>query len=186
MDSMSDTAGSDVSIPEFLRPGASYIPPTSGFFFGQTVQSPSLLDFLPNREQGHSLIRRYFDAVHPIARCVHRPSFETQYASFWEDITHYYEPRPSIQAVVFAAWFSAAVSLDEMRVNSEFGLAKTHLVENLKVGTEVALSKANFLRSTKVETMQAFVMYMVSSMMPVGEPQAGRQQTDCFLSDTAV
>ncbi|KAJ4421218.1 hypothetical protein N0V82_003850 [Gnomoniopsis sp. IMI 355080] len=90
-----------------------------------------------------------------------RISEEGQYNSFWEEATAGYEPRSSIQAVVFAAWFSAAVAMDENVVNQEFGFTKTNLVENMKIATEVALNKANFLRTTKVETMQAFVMYMM-------------------------
>lgn len=86
------------------------------------------------------------------------------YASFWEEATAGYEPRASVQAVVFAAWFSAAVAMDESAINREFGLTKANLMENMKVGTEVALSKANFLRTTRVETMQAFVMYLVSRL----------------------
>ncbi|KAI3400448.1 hypothetical protein diail_3069 [Diaporthe ilicicola] len=157
----SDSSGPEQSIPDFLRPGASYIPPTSGVFFGQVVQSPCLLTFLPSRPAGDFLLQHYFEAVHPIARCVHRPSFEVQYEGFWEEAAAGYEPRASAQAVVFAAWFSAAVALDEVVINSEFGITKANLVENMKIGTEVALSKANFLRTTRVETLQAFLMYMI-------------------------
>lgn len=157
----SDSAGSDQSLPDYLRPSASYIPPTSGVFFGQVVQSPSLLSFLPTKPAGDRLLEHYFDAVHPIARCVHKPSFEAQYEGFWEEATSGYEPRASVQAVVFAAWFSAVVAMDESVINREFGFTKANLVENMKVGTEVALSKANFLRTTRVDTLQAFVMYMV-------------------------
>ncbi|KAJ0121663.1 fungal specific transcription factor domain-containing protein [Diaporthe amygdali] len=158
---VSDSNGPEQSIPDFLRPGASYIPPTSGVLFGQAVQSPCLLTFLPAKPAGDRLLQHYFEAVHPIARCVHRPSFEVQYAGFWEEATAGYEPRASTQAVVFAAWFSAAVALDEAVINRDFGFTKVNLVENMKIGTEVALSKANFLRTTRVETLQAFVMYMI-------------------------
>lgn len=64
--------------------------------------------------------------------------------------------------MIFAAWFSAAVAMDENLINKEFGFTKANLVENMKIATEVALSKANFLRTTKIETLQALVMYMVS------------------------
>lgn len=100
--------------------------------------------------------------MHPVARCVHRPSLEAQYEAFWDEATAGYEPRASVQAVIFAAWFSAAVAFDEEVVTREFGFTKANLVENMKIGTEVALSKANFLRTTRVDTLQAFVMYMVS------------------------
>jgi hypothetical protein len=175
-------AGPEV-VPDFLRPSEAYITPTSGFFFGQVLQSPDLLDFLPqSRDFGDRLMRRYLDAVHPIARCVHRPSLEVEYAGFWDDIVSNYEPRASVQAVVFAAWFSAAVSLDEDTVSREYGMAKAKLVEAMKIGTETALSKANFLRTTRVETMQAFVMYMVCTIRPLCRFRVGNR----FARDSSL
>lgn len=65
-----------------------------------------------------------------------------------------------MQAVIFGAMFSGAISVDEN--TPEFvGYPRASWVSSLKMGTETALSKANFLRTTKVETMQAFIMYMV-------------------------
>jgi hypothetical protein len=149
------------TIPDFLRPGPEYIPPSSGFFFGLTVDTPSLEHLLLPRLTTDRLIQHYFLAVHPIARAVHRQSFEADYQSFWDEVYRNYEPRPSLQAVVFAAMFSAAVSMDEPMIN-QFGFTKVALIDRLKLGTETALSKASFLRTTRVETMQAFIMYMVS------------------------
>ncbi|KAK4233822.1 hypothetical protein C8A03DRAFT_19171 [Achaetomium macrosporum] len=146
--------------PDFLKPGESYLAPTSGFFFGQAAQSPDLISLLPSEEFGHKLIRRYFDAVHPIARCVHKPSFEALYNLFWEDVKQSIEPRPSIQAVVFAAWFTAAVSVDDGFCRDQ-ACNKAQLVLHMKLGTETALSKANFLSTTRFETLQAFVMYLI-------------------------
>ncbi|KAI1872517.1 hypothetical protein JX265_005397 [Neoarthrinium moseri] len=162
LDNMSDGGTSDMSIPDFLKPGTQYIPPTSGFFFGQVVEQPSLLSFLPHRAAADRLMRRYFISVHPIAPCSHRPTLEGTYATFWEEITSGYEPRPSSQAIVFAAMFSGAVSMDESEIFGELGgYSKSNWTASLKMGTETALGKANFLRTTKVETMQAFIMYML-------------------------
>ncbi|KAI0013499.1 hypothetical protein F4779DRAFT_625316 [Xylariaceae sp. FL0662B] len=150
------------SLPDFLRPGAQYIVPTSGFFFGQIGESPSILQFLPFRAAADRLIKQYLVAVHPIAPCTHRPSLETIYATFWEEITAGFEPRPSIQAIIFAAMFSGAISMDENDIVRELSVyPKDNWVASLKMGTETALSKANFLRTTRVETMQAFIMYML-------------------------
>jgi hypothetical protein len=38
------------------------------------------------------------------------------------------------------------------------------LIDHMKVATECALGKANFLRTTRVDTMQAFIMYLVSEL----------------------
>lgn len=109
------------------------------------------------------LIAHYWEAVHVVAKAVHRPSFERQLENFWSNVTAGIEPRLSFQAVVFAALLSSIVSMPESRVTAEFGVDKHSLVDNFRSGTESALARANFLRTTKLETLQAFVMYLVST-----------------------
>jgi hypothetical protein len=154
-----DAPGSE--LPDFLKPGESYLAPASGFFFGQIGEPIPFLQLLPSRKLGDDLIQRYFSAIHPIARCVHRPSFESMYRSFWEDIERDITPRPSTQAVIFAAWFSAAVSIDEVFAR-QYGCTKAQLVTSTKIGIETALGNAGFLYTTRFETLQGFVMYLVS------------------------
>ena len=86
---------------------------------------------------------------------------EAQYALFWSNIRTGSEPIPSLQAILFAAMFSAAVSMTNEQVMQRLGSTKAALVDSLRSATEMALSKANFLRTTKVDTMQAFVMYLI-------------------------
>ncbi|KAI2614666.1 uncharacterized protein GGS25DRAFT_517513 [Hypoxylon fragiforme] len=149
-------------MPDFLKPGDQYLVPNSGFFFGQIGEPPSILQFLPYKAAADQLMNQYFISVHPIAPCAHRPTLEATYASFWEEINAGFEPRPSMQALIFGAMFSGAISMDEAVVPPELGgFSKANWVASLKMGTESALSKANLLRTTKVETMQAFIMYMI-------------------------
>lgn len=117
---------------------------------------------LPSKVLVDKLIDHYWQAVHVLARTVHRPTFERQYEMFWRNINTGLEPRISFQAVVYAAMLSSVISMSEERVLAEFGVDKQILVDNIKAGTESALSRANFLRTTKLETLQAFVMYLVS------------------------
>ncbi|KAI1432387.1 hypothetical protein GGR50DRAFT_697083 [Xylaria sp. CBS 124048] len=153
---------SDASLPDYLKPTDQYIVPTSGFFFGQVGEPPNILQFLPYRTVADHLMAQYFRAVHPIAPCSHRPSMEAVYATFWEEITTGFEPRPSTQAIIFATMFSGVISMNEDAVLHKLGgYPKANWVASLKMGTETALSKANFLRTTRVETMQAFIIYMI-------------------------
>ena len=145
----------------YIGPGPDYIAPASSFFFPGTNMNTTLLDYLPSKNVADQLIAQYFTAVHPVARAVHRPTFEAQYALFWAQIASGTEPMPSQQAVIFAAIFSATVSLTEDQATRRFGSSKAALIDSLRSGTEMALSKANFLRTTKTDTMQAFVMYLI-------------------------
>ena len=145
----------------YIGPGPDYIAPASSFFFPGTNMNTSLVDYLPTKNAADQLISQYFLAVHYVARAVHRQTFEAQYTMFWGQIATGTEPMPSLQAIIFAAFFSAAVSMTDDQVPQQIGTSRAALVDSLRSGTEMALSKANFLRTTKIDTMQAFVMYLI-------------------------
>jgi hypothetical protein len=147
---------------DYVIPGPAHITPSPGFFFGQPTSTSSLIDYLPSRLAADRLIKQHFTAVYPIAQTVHRFTFEKEYESFWDEVSLGIEPPSSIQALVFAAMFSGAISMDEAALLRDFGVAKEKLIMNFKLGTESALCRAHFLRTTKIETIQAFVMYLVS------------------------
>ena len=150
----------------FFNPGPSYIAPRSDLFFGGGRRKYSLADFLPTRVAADKLLQQYFEAVDPVAKIVHRPTFEKQYETFWSDVGKGLEPTFSLQAVIFAALFAASISMSELLILGTFGVPQKNLVENFQLATEMALGKAHFLKTTKTQTLQALVMYMVWSLLP--------------------
>ncbi|EFQ99096.1 hypothetical protein MGYG_02110 [Nannizzia gypsea CBS 118893] len=144
----------------FFHPGPTYIAPHSDFFFGGGRRT-SLADFLPTRTASDRLLEQYWVSVDPVAKILHRPTFERQYREFWSDVSKSLEPPYSLQAVVFAVLFTAVASMQEHLVLSTFGVAQKKLIENFQLGTEMALGKAHFLKTTKTQTLQALVMYMI-------------------------
>ncbi|KAL5121030.1 hypothetical protein ACEQ8H_000879 [Pleosporales sp. CAS-2024a] len=146
---------------EWLAPSRDYVAPSSSFFFAPGIEKTTFMTFLPARPMVDKLIAHYWKAVHVVAKAVHRPSFERQLDKFWANFIAGIEPRVSFQAVIFAALLSAIVSMPESIVVAEFGVEKHTLVDNFRSGTESALARANFLRTTKLETLQAFVMYLI-------------------------
>ncbi|MCJ1345373.1 hypothetical protein MMC31_003580 [Peltigera leucophlebia] len=145
----------------FMGPGPTYLAPSSGFLFSHSSSPASWIDFLPSKSVADRLLNQYWNSVHPISRLVHKPSFIRRYNTFWEEIRSGIEPVGSLQAVVFSAMFSAVVSLPEENILMEFGVSKKDLVGNFQMGTEGALARANIIRTIKIETLQAFVMYMI-------------------------
>lgn len=127
------------------------------------MEKVSLMTYLPTKTLADKLMAHYWEAVHVIARTVHRPTFERNYDQLWANIDARVETRTSFQAVILAAMLSSVISMSDTKVLTDFGVDKQSLVDNFRQGTEAALSKANFLRSTRLETLQAFVMYLVSS-----------------------
>lgn len=129
--------------------------------FGPMSRNYVFAEHLPSKTVTDRLLQQYWQAVHPVARVVHRPSFEKRYEVFWDDINKGFEPAYSLQALIFAALFSAVASMPENDVLCLFGVTQKDLRDDFQLATEAALRKAHFLRMTKTETMQAFVMYLV-------------------------
>lgn len=142
-----------------LGPGPNYIAPSSSFFFPEVSSSAN--EFLPPHNVSDQLVAQYLLAVHPIARVVHRPTFEKQYVLFWDSFTNGVSPPAPIQAVIFAALFSAAVSLTDPMAQRLTGMPRAMLIDRLRTTTEMSLSRARFLQTAKLDTLQAFVMYML-------------------------
>jgi hypothetical protein len=123
------------------------------------------MQYLPAKEVADSLLEQYWDAVHYMARVLHRPTFERQWTQFWNSVHMGVEPPASLQALVMAVLLSSVISMTEERITYEFRAEKGQLLDTFRQGTESALYRANFLRTTKVQTLQAFVMYLVCIMV---------------------
>jgi hypothetical protein len=100
---------------DWLAPSRDYVSPSSGFFFAPGVEKTSLMAYLPSRSMVNRLIEHYWEAVHVLAKIVHRPSFERQLARFWDNFQQGIEPRASFQAIVFATLLTSITSMSEDR-----------------------------------------------------------------------
>lgn len=99
----------------------------------------------------------------PLAHVIHKPTFELELNSFL-----FAPPNvaliPSFKALLLAMYLAAAVSLSPMECQQRFYMNKQMLVAKLRFATEKALADANYIKSIKLQTLQAFTIYMVSSI----------------------
>ncbi|KAL1892738.1 hypothetical protein Sste5346_006821 [Sporothrix stenoceras] len=149
-------------IPDFLRPSSDYIPPSSSALFGHLTAVPAVQNLLPSSWICDFLKNTYFKSVHPIASCLHQPTFEQQFSEFLVLVDRGRQPRRPRQALVLAVLFSGVVAADENEIAVQFNVRKVDLVGIVKYGVEASLGRANLLRTTSVEAMQAFVIYLVA------------------------
>jgi hypothetical protein len=159
-----NSATTDITVEEAINPGNDFVAPASSFFFAPEPQRSSFMSYLPSKNVSDRLMAQYWSAVHLMCRVVHRPSFQRQYAVFWQQVQAGIEPPPSFQALLLATMFSSITSMSEDAVLMQFGVEKKQLVDSFQTGTETALYRANFLRTTKLQTLQALVMYLVSEL----------------------
>jgi hypothetical protein len=107
------------------------------------------------------LLKQYWEAVHLIIRIAHRPGLERRYRTFWEVIDMGRRLPASLQALICSMLFIALVSMSTSQVLHQFGTPQQILQNQLQFETESALKNARLLSTTRLETLQAFVLYLV-------------------------
>jgi hypothetical protein len=141
--------------------------PSTSIIFGEVPVSVGLITHIPPRHIADRLLKQYWNAVHPVARILHRPSFAQRYETLWKCIETGQQVTASLAAIVSAVLLSATVSMTMDEGDFEaWNTSRAALQSQLKVGAEHALSKANVLKRTRLEVLQAFVAYMVSTRLP--------------------
>ncbi|KAL3486798.1 hypothetical protein BJX62DRAFT_214701 [Aspergillus germanicus] len=137
--------------------------PSTSIIFGEVPGSVGITRHIPPRHIADRLLEQYWNAVHPVARILHRPSFAQRYETLWECIENGQQVSASLAAIVSAVLLSATVSMTDERDFEAWNTSRAALQSQLKVGTEHALSKANVLKRTRLEVLQAFVAYMLAT-----------------------
>ncbi|KAL4904771.1 hypothetical protein BDW74DRAFT_185366 [Aspergillus multicolor] len=145
----------------YFGPGPSFIPPQSGLFFSQSNQNPFIMDWFTRRPMADALLTQYWEAVHPIVRIVHRPSIIRRYQMFWEALEARRKPPASLRALISSMFFVAVVGMSSSRVMHQFGIPQQILQNQLQSETENALKDARLLSTTRLETIQAFILYLI-------------------------
>ena len=85
-----------------------------------------------------------------------------RWRTFATDLSIKNRPVKSLVAIIFAVLFSGIAAMPSGTLEREFGEDQQLWMQRLQVGTESALDQAQMIQTTKVETLQAFVAYLVS------------------------
>lgn len=140
-----------------LSPGI----PSLKLIFEHVSRDEDLTQYIPSRQVADKLLEQYWSAVHPVARIVHRPSFAQRYETLWEAIENRHCLPPSLAAMMCSVLLFAVITMSDMQVLQICQIPRQRLTSDLKAGVESALSQAHLLKTTKIETLQAFVAYLV-------------------------
>lgn len=118
------------------------------------------------------LIRRlwqiFVENVNPLTKLVHVPSLQSALEKAIVNIERI--PR-GFQALMFAIYSMAVLSLTEDECNEILGESRAILLPHYVAATRSALSRANFMSSTSVVVLQALVLH-IHSIRDDSEPRA--------------
>ena len=156
---MLQASSDDESLENPILKAYDAINPDGSDFFFSTPSSESITDLHPSPVQIFRLWQTFIDNVNPLVKIFHAPSIQQQVLEASGDLENV--PK-GMEALMFAIYATAIVSLSEVDCVSMFGEDKQVLLARYQNGSRQALSRAGLLRSSDMTILQAFVLYLVS------------------------
>ena len=148
----------------FTAKNASPVISYSGVSDGSTLllqqsvsETPSNIPH-PAPLQVFKLWQSYLDNVHPLTKLLHAPTMQHQVLEASSDPTSI--PK-NMEALLFAIYTLAIVSLHDAECQSMMGESKRVVFTRYASATERALVKANYIQSADFSILQAFVLLLV-------------------------
>jgi len=128
------------------------------YVLGTTPSSASVRDLHPLPEQVSTLWHIFLDNVNPLSKVIHVPSLEP---AITKASVHLDKLPKSLEALLFAIYSLAVLSLQPDECQAMLGESKTVLVGRYTTGTKCALSRAKFLGTSDLMVLQAFVLHLL-------------------------
>ncbi|CAK7223067.1 hypothetical protein SEUCBS140593_005112 [Sporothrix eucalyptigena] len=142
----------------------------SAFLFGHNLQ-PALGEasqYRPLPSQIPFLFQVYIVNVNMLSQIVHVPTINKIVTGLLGDTTAdaeqqsgYLQLTPATEALMFAIYYAAVVSMEDEDVVKNFAMTSDELSVKYRIGFELSLAKANFLDSFDLEIVQALVIFLM-------------------------
>ncbi|KAJ5357487.1 hypothetical protein N7541_004645 [Penicillium brevicompactum] len=104
------------------------------------------------------LWQAFLENVNPLTKVIHVPTLQQQILEAMSDL-----PRASkeLEALMFAIYCIALVSMEQSDVEKSFGESKKVLLSKYKKGAQQAFKNAALLRTSSLTVLQAFMLYLL-------------------------
>ncbi|KAL4798498.1 hypothetical protein BDV19DRAFT_22742 [Aspergillus venezuelensis] len=119
----------------------------------------SLATYHPPLSQAVLLFDIFKANVSPLVRIFHMPSLDRL---FWDAIASMDALDKNIEALLFAIYYAAVISLESEECLSMFGTSRVSLLETYRFATEQATARADLLNTQNFILLQATVVFLVA------------------------
>lgn len=100
----------------------------------------------------------FLDRVNPLTKLIHVPSLQPIIVEASTDLG---VVPAGMQALLFAIYAMAVVSLSDAECTAIFGQSRDTLLRQFISGAQRSLIEANFMQSFDITLLQAFLLYLV-------------------------
>lgn len=137
----------------------------TSMLFGSKPIPPQKLRLLhPSPQHMNTLGNLYARNCDPMFKTLHIPSLEKlilHASNNFQEIPY----GNYVEALLFAVYYCAVVSLRQEECLEYFQDRKEHLLVRYRSGTETALANADMLNTKELGTLQALVIFLVSGIL---------------------
>ncbi|KAM0246564.1 hypothetical protein ACHAP5_004688 [Fusarium lateritium] len=116
-------------------------------------------EFQPDPVHVFRLWQLFVDRVNPLTKIIHVPTVQPYTLEMATDIN---KIPLNYQALLFAIFTMATVSLTETECLQMLGTTREEALRRYTIGTKVALTKFNFLKNYDMVALQALLLYLLS------------------------
>jgi Fungal specific transcription factor domain/Fungal Zn(2)-Cys(6) binuclear cluster domain len=128
------------------------------FVFGYSSTMVKMRSFHPSPSQVFILWEVFKENVDPLVRVLHRPTAKNILINASGNTDGLSRPA---EALLFAIYFGAVVSLTPDQCQSLLGETKDTLIKRYRFATEQALARAGFLNNSSLMLLQTFVFFLI-------------------------
>ncbi|KGO75449.1 Transcription factor, fungi [Penicillium italicum] len=117
-----------------------------------------LMDLHPSPLNIFKLWQAFLENVNPLTKIVHAPTVQQEILDAMSDLG---KVSREIEALMFAIYCIALVSLQAEDVEKSFGESKKVLLSKCRRGAQLAFRNASLLRTSSSVVLQAFMLYLL-------------------------
>lgn len=128
-----------------------------GFLFGYSSTMVDLRSLHPLPSQIPYFWDVFVENVDPLTRVLHVPTMAKAIKEAKENLDCLSK---SIEALLFAIYYSVVTSMSQEEVKSSFDTDKSVLIDRYRFGVEQALARADFLNTSELVIIQAFSIFL--------------------------
>lgn len=151
-DTSVDDMGEPADLPNSKSPVGHH-----GFLFGYSSTMVNLRSLHPLPSQIPYIWDVFVENVDPITKVLHVPTMAKAIKEAKENLDCLSK---SIEALLFAIYYSVVTSMSQEEVKSSFGTDKSVLIDRYRFGVEQALARADFLNTSELVVIQAFSLFL--------------------------
>jgi len=152
-----ETSGSEDDESTLLSPESDQVN-HQAFIFGYSSTAVDLRSLHPTPSQTFILWEVFKENVDPVVRILHRPTARMILMNAASNLDRVSKPN---EALLFAIYFGAVVSLTPEQCQQLLDEPKETLVKKYRFATEQALARADFLNSSSLICLQAFCFFLI-------------------------